>query len=64
MEIKMNFQIYLNKAWNDHADNLPAVELGFSTGLELAETNEELAQLCGLMTHVMGEHLARWDEGI
>lgn len=60
----MNFQTYLDKAWDDHVSDSEAVELSFTRGLELIESNEELVQLCGLMTHVMGEHLGSWDRGI
>lgn len=60
----MNFAEYLNQAWQDHATNAEKVSREFSTGLSLIETNEQLVQLSGLVMHVMGEHLGRWNEGI
>ncbi len=60
----MNFESYLNQAWNDHAANALRVSTEFSTGASLAETNEQLSQLVGLATHVYGEHLGQWAEGV
>ncbi len=59
----MNFETYLNQAWNDHATQSPLVADSFSKGFALVETPDQLVQLSALVTHVMGEHLARWRDG-
>jgi hypothetical protein len=63
-EIKMTFATYINQAWTDHATQSEKVAKEFATAASLVETNDQLAQLVGIVTHVMGEHLGRWDEGI
>jgi hypothetical protein len=60
----MNFETYLNQAWKDHATDALRVSNQLATGAGLAETNEHLSQLVGLATHVYGEHLGQWDQGI
>lgn len=60
----MKFETYLNQSWNDHATQSEKVAAEFSNGASVAQTNEELEQLVRLVTHVMGEHLARWSEGV
>lgn len=60
----MNFETYLNQSWNDHPTQSEKIASEFSTGAALVKTNEELNQLVGLVTHVMGEHLARWNDGV
>lgn len=59
----MSFKDYLAQAWKQHAADAETVADGFSSGAKLVTSNEELAQLVALATHVMGEHLARWDDG-
>jgi len=59
----MDFASYHKQAWNDHATDSKKVATTFSNGLALVETNEQLAQFVGLVTHVMGEHLGEWSEG-
>lgn len=60
----MNFTTYLDKSWDDHATQSALVAEGFNQGLKLVESNEQLAQLTGIVTHVMGEHLGRWTDGV
>lgn len=60
----MNFEIYLNQSWNDHAIQPEKTAAEFSIGLSLVTSNEELDQFVRLVTHVMSEHLARWNEGV
>lgn len=60
----MNFETYLNQAWNDHANESQKVAAGFLSAISLIETTEQLAQLANLVTHVMGEHLAEWQDGV
>lgn len=60
----MNFESYLDQSWNDHPTQSEKIASEFSRGASLVKTNEELSQLVGLVTHVMGEHLARWNDGV
>ena len=60
----MGFENYLQQAWSDHATQAKKVAEGFKKATRLVESNEQLAQLTALVTHVMGEHLASWSEGI
>ena len=60
----MDFNTYLNNAWNDHAHDANAVAHNFGQGLTLAQTTDQLSQLARLGTHVYSEHLGRWNDGI
>ncbi len=60
----MNFDSYINQAWSDHAHHTEKVAKEFMTAAALVESSDQLIQLIGLITHVMGEHLGRWEEGI
>ena len=59
----MNFETYLNQSWKDHGDQSEKVAAEFAVGAGLAKTEAELVQFVRLVTHVMGEHLARWQDG-
>jgi hypothetical protein len=60
----MNFETYINQAWNDHANQSEKVAQEFTNAFPLVETNDQIVQLTGLITHVMGEHLWQWENGI
>jgi hypothetical protein len=60
----MDFASYLNQAWNGHATEPEKIAKDFRGALPLLETAEQINQLAGLVTHVMGEHLAQWENGI
>ncbi|MES2801804.1 MAG: hypothetical protein V4654_04885 [Bdellovibrionota bacterium] len=60
----MDFNTYLNKAWDDHAKDAAQVTTTFSEGLKLVQNADQLAQLGRLSAHVFGEHLGKWDQGI
>lgn len=60
----MDFNAYINKAWNDHAQDAHSVAQNFGQGLTLAQTSDHLSQLARLGTHVYGEHLGHWNDGI
>lgn len=59
----MKFETYLDQAWTDHAKQPHKVADDFTTAASYVETVDQLAQLVGLVTHVMGEHLGKWNEG-
>jgi hypothetical protein len=60
----MTFESYIEKAWIDHATDSVSVAKGFAEGCALIKSNEQLASMAGLMTHVYGEHLGQWQSGI
>lgn len=60
----MNFESYLNQAWEDHAIQPERVASEFSSAQFLVETGDQLTQLIGLVIHVMGEHLGYWKKGV
>lgn len=60
----MDFNTYLNNAWNDHAKDATAIANKFSEGLRMVQTPNDLEQLGRLATHVYGEHLGKWTEGL
>lgn len=60
----MDFNTYLDKAWNDHATQATTVVNTFPEGLKLVQTSSDLEQLGRLATHVYGEHLGRWNDGL
>jgi hypothetical protein len=60
----MNFETYLKQAWNDHATQTRHVADGLRSGIALVESSAQIVQVAGLITHVMGEHLGLWVDGI
>lgn len=60
----MDFNAYINKAWDDHGHSAARVAENFGQGLSLAQNADQLSQLARLSTHVYGEHLGRWADGI
>jgi tetratricopeptide (TPR) repeat protein len=60
----MNFDSYINKAWDDHANAAEKVAESFESAKSLIESSDQIPQLVTLVTHVMGEHLALWQKGI
>lgn len=60
----MNFEQFLNQAWNDHAVDSVDVALRLPDALELITSNEQIPLLAALATHVFGEHQAKWEEGV
>ncbi|MGZ3775836.1 MAG: hypothetical protein ACXVCY_18745, partial [Pseudobdellovibrionaceae bacterium] len=60
----MNFDDFLNQAWNDHATQPSQLAARIIDGFKLIIQDDQIAQMANLVTHIFGEHLARWDEGI
>lgn len=60
----MNFNDFLNKAWNDHAKKPSEVAAQLNQGIQLLETSDQILQLAHLTTHVFGEHLGQWENGV
>lgn len=60
----MDFNAWLDKAWNEHAEDSAGVAARLEAeGAPLAGADGELAALARLAHHVFGEHLGRHAEG-
>jgi hypothetical protein len=60
----MNFDDWLNRAWDEHADDAAGVATRITTeGLGLAAGDRQLEGLARLAHHVYGDHLGRGEEG-
>ena len=60
----MDFQEWLGKAWDAHADDAAGVAARVvPEGLPHAASGDDVAALARLAHHVYGEHLARWADG-
>jgi tetratricopeptide (TPR) repeat protein len=62
--MKMKFDDFLSQAWNDHAKQAEEVAKKIPGGIALIEKGEEIPQMAHLITHVFGEHLGRWEQGV
>jgi len=60
----MSFDDFRRQAWRDHNDDAAGVAKRWPEGMSLVETEAQIAPFVALIAHVMGEHLARWDEGV
>lgn len=58
------FDDFLETAWNDHADDAPAVAERLAQSFGMIVAAEHVAPYAHLATHVYGEHLARYTDGI
>jgi hypothetical protein len=60
----MDFNVYSEQAWSDHAKDPRKVAEGFKNALSLLTTSSQITAFVNLVAHVYGEHLASFDEGI
>lgn len=60
----MTFQTFLAQAWSDHTKDPKKVSKTFIPAFSYIEESVQVIQLAQLITHVMGEHLFKWSEGI
>ena len=60
----MTFEDFLNQAWNDHGSAAIQVAERLETIQNIVQSTEQLSQAALLITHVYGEHLGKWNEGI
>lgn len=60
----MSFDTFINQAWSDHGKDSETVARRLNDGLSLIEKNEQIPAFANLATHVYGEHLGRWSEGV
>lgn len=59
-----DIQSFIDKAWSDHGDHADDVARRLADSASLIESADDVAPYVRLVTHVYGEHLARWDDGI
>lgn len=59
----MEFNTYLNAAWDQHVNDSSGVADGFEEAFRLVKETAQINQLAHLITHVMGEHLGRFEKG-
>lgn len=61
----MDFDPFLEQAWNDHAHDPAAVAQRLHEhAVALVQTGAQLVPMAHLAQHVLGEHLGRWREGL
>ena len=60
----MTFSEYLNHAWNIHPTESSKLLSEFKQHFYLIETEENINDLAHLITHVSGEHLAKYKVGL
>jgi hypothetical protein len=60
----VNFSEFMEKAWSDHAIQSLQVSMRIESAFQFIEQSDQLPAMAHLVTHVFGEHLGRWDEGI
>ena len=60
----MSFDTFVAAAWNDHGDHPEEVASRLAGALDLLESPANIPPFASLVTHVYGEHLARWTAGI
>ena len=60
----MSFDAFIETAWNDHGDRPQEVADRLSASSAIIETAEQIPPFARLVTHVFGEHLGQWPQGI
>src|SRR5437867_10311520 len=60
----MTLDAFVGNAWEEHARDAAAVWARLPEALPLVAKASDLPGLAGLATHVSGEHLGRWGEGV
>ena len=58
------FDAFLEAAWNAHADDAAGVAERLSKSIDMIGAAEDVPQYARIVTHVYGEHLARYADGI
>lgn len=60
----MNFDALIEHCWAEHGDHPDKVAVSLLASLALLKTPARVPPFARLVTHVYGEHLGRWKEGI
>jgi hypothetical protein len=58
-----DFDSFIRKAWNEHADAPEAVAARLDASRHLVQTAKQVAPYASLLVHVYGVHLAQWAQG-
>jgi tetratricopeptide (TPR) repeat protein len=58
------FDAFLETAWNDHGADAPAVAERLAQSLDVIVAAEQVPSYARIVTHVYGEHLARYADGV
>jgi len=59
----MTLEALIDTAWDDHAEAPEAVAARLAEARTLVAVSADIPPFARIVTHVYGEHLARWDEG-
>lgn len=60
----MSLEQFVAQGWNDHATDAVGVFDRFAAAVDLVTDRPHLPMLAGLVAHVAGEHLGRYDDGV
>jgi tetratricopeptide (TPR) repeat protein len=60
----MSFDTFIENAWNDHGDRPQEVADRLVGSLQIIEAPAQIPAFARLLTHVFGEHLGQWNQGI
>ena len=60
----MEFEEFIRSAWAEHAEEPDDVAERLALSLDWVELPAHVAPFAGIVTHVFGEHLARFDDGV
>jgi len=60
----MSLDAFIATAWNDHADHPEEVADRLAGALDLLVSPADIPPFARIVTHVYGEHLARWSAGV
>ena len=55
---------FVGSCWNDHATDPSGVFGRFAAGVSLVTEAKHVPPFAGIVVHVAGEHLGRWQEGL
>lgn len=60
----MSFDAFMEAAWNDHGDRPQEVADRLAGSLQVIAAAEQIPPFARLLTHVFGEHLGQWRQGM
>jgi hypothetical protein len=60
----MSFDTFIETAWSDHGDRPQEVADRLTGSLQIIETAAQIPPYARLLTHVFGEHLGQWNQGV
>ena len=60
----MDFNTFLNQAWQDHENDGEGVARRLPECVPLLSSEDDIPKLANLAGHVFGEHLGHWEAGI